>query len=272
MICQERHQGETSRCVGALLDGIPDAVLPGRNGYAPSAVFLNGFIGRFRLTKPTVETFTAADSSAAAYEQACRQAFDAAADGGFAWDLAIVQLEADFRMLPNASNPYFVTRAMLLKRGIQVQAISLQTMRLQKMNLAYSLSNASLAAYAKLGGVPWLLRSQPNTDHELVIGLGSHTEKSGRLGAGVRTVGITTVFSSDGRYMLEDRTAAVPFERYPAELKASLHRTVSRVRQEDAWRASDAVRLIFHVFKPLKSREVEVVEATVRDLGIDSWD
>jgi hypothetical protein len=127
-----------------------------------------------------------------------------------------------------------------------------------------------LATYAKLGGVPWLLRSQPNTDHELVIGLGSHTEKPSRLGAGARTVGITTVFSSDGRYMLEDRTAAVPFERYPFELKASLQRTIARIRLEDAWRASDAVRLVFHVFKPLKSREVDAVETTVRDLGLNN--
>jgi hypothetical protein len=139
VICQERHQGEASRCVGAFLDGIPDATLPGRNGYPPNAVFLNGFIGRFRMAKPMVETFTAADSAIAAYEQACRQAFDAAADGDFAWDLAILQLEAGFRTLPNATNPYFVVRAMLLKRGIQVQAISLETMRLQKMNLAFSL-------------------------------------------------------------------------------------------------------------------------------------
>src|SRR3954452_22031957 len=105
----------------------------------------------------------------------------------------------------------------MLKRGIQVQAISLTTMRLSTVNLAYSLGNASLASYAKLGGIPWLLRSQPNTDHELVIGLGSHTERSSRFGAGERTVGITTVFSSDGRYLFEDRTAAVPFENYPAE-------------------------------------------------------
>jgi len=244
--------------------------LPVRNGYPPSAVFANGLIGRFRMGKPTVETFTASSASADAYAEACRKAIDAAADENVPWDLAILQTEEGFRQLPHAVNPYFVVKAAMLKRGIHVQAFSLKTMRLPKMNLAYSLSNASLATYAKLGGIPWLLRSQPNTDHELVIGLGSHTERSSRFGAGNRTVGITTVFSSDGRYLLEDRTAAVPFEQYPAELKASLHRTISRIRDEDAWRASDAVRLIFHVFKPLKSREIDVVEATVKDLGLSN--
>ena len=270
VICQERHQGETSRCVGAFLDGLPDATLPGRNGYPSTAVFPNGFIGRFRMGKPTVETFTASSASADAYAEACRNAIEAAADKNSSWDLAILQTEEGFRQLPHAANPYFVAKAAMLKRGAQVQAFSLKTMRLPKMNLAYSLSNASLASYAKLGGIPWLLRSQPNTDHELVIGLGSHTARSSRLSAGNRTVGITTVFSSDGRYLLKDRTAAVPFEKYPAELKASLHRTISRIREEDAWRASDAVRLIFHVFKPLKSREIDVVEATVKELGLSN--
>ena len=270
VICQERHQGETSRCVGAFLDGMPDALLPGRNGYPPSAIFPNGFIGRFRLGQPTVATFTAVSASAGAYAEACSNAIEAAADKNFSWDLAILQTEDGFRQVPHAANPYFVAKAAMLKRGVQVQAFSLKTMRLPKMNLAYSLSNASLASYAKLGGIPWLLRSQPNTDHELVIGLGSHTERSSRRGVGNRTVGITTVFSSDGRYLLEDRTAAVPFEKYPTELKASLQRTILRVREEDAWRASDAVRLIFHVFKPLKSREIDVVEATVKDLGLSN--
>jgi hypothetical protein len=270
VICQERHQGETSRCVGAYLDGMPDATLPGRNGYPPSAVFSNGLIGRFRMGKPTVETFTASSATADAYAEACRNAIEASADKNFSWDFAILQTEEEFRQLPHAANPYFVAKAAMLKRGVHLQAISLKTMRLPKMNLAYSLSNASLASYAKLGGIPWLLRSQPNTDHELIIGLGSHTERSSRLGPGDRTVGITTVFSSDGRYLLEDRTAAVPFERYSAELKASLHRIISRVREEDAWRASDAVRLIFHVFKPLKSLEIDVVEATVKDLGLNN--
>jgi Piwi domain len=270
LICQDKYQGETSRCVGAFLDGIPDAVIPGRSSFPPTAPFQNGFIGRFRLTKSIVDTFTATDETAGAYEDACRRALDAASDRGFTWDLAIVQTESEFRLLPNARNPYFVTKAMLLKRGIQVQAITLSTMRLPKIGLAYSLSNASLASYAKLGGVPWLLPSQPNTDHELVIGLGSHTEKVSRLGAGTRTVGITTVFTSDGRYILEDRTAAVPFDEYPAALKESLLRTISRIRRENNWRSSDAVRLVFHVFKPLRDREVETVESTIKALGLEN--
>lgn len=89
VICQERHQGETSRCVGAYLDGMPDATLPGRNGYPPNAMFPNGLIGRFRMGKPTVETFTASSASADAYADACRNAIDAAADKNFSWDFAI---------------------------------------------------------------------------------------------------------------------------------------------------------------------------------------
>ena len=93
---------------------------------------------------------------------------------------------------------------------------------LSDFEYACALANASLATYAKLGGTPWLLKARPSTDHELIFGLGSHTRKDGRRGAGERIVGITTVFSSQGNYLLDARTAAVPFDRYPNALRDTL--------------------------------------------------
>ncbi|PWC92654.1 hypothetical protein [Azospirillum sp. TSO5] len=269
VICQAQHRGETSEFVARFLEGMPDARRPGRDGMPDMVPHGRGFIRRFGLTDARVETFVASGTGADAYASACRQALEAAVEGGFEWDFAFVQISADFRLLPGSRNPYFVTKAILLKRGIQVQEVTLDTIRMKSFPLACAMSNISLAVYAKIGGVPWLLRSQPNTDHELVIGLGSHTVKAGRFGAGERTVGITTVFTSEGRYLLEDRTAAVPFDQYATELQRSLKRTITRVREEDAWRSSDAVRLVFHVFKPFKGREAEAIERTVADLGLD---
>lgn len=269
VICQAQHQGETSEFVARFLDGMPEVRKPGRDGMADLVPYGKGFVRRFALTRARVDTFVAQAPDADAYAAACRRALEAAAESGFEWDFAIVQIAGDFRLLPGVRNPYFVTKALLLKRGIQVQEVTLDTIRMRPFPLACALSNMSLAAYAKLGGIPWLLRSQPNTDHELVIGLGSHTVKAGRLGAGERTVGITTVFTSEGRYLIEDRTAAVPFDEYADELQRSLVRTITRIREEDAWRSSDAVRLVFHVFKPLKGKEAEAIERTVAGLGLD---
>jgi argonaute-like protein implicated in RNA metabolism and viral defense len=149
-----------------------------------------------------------------------------------------------------------------------VQALSTETISLGDFEYACALANASLATYAKLGGTPWLLRARPSIDHELVFGLGSHTHKESRRGAGERVVGITTVFSSQGNYLLDAQTAAVPFDRYPLALRKTLLTAIERVRQEEAWRSGDAVRLVFHAFTQLRHETAEAVIAAVEELGL----
>ena len=87
-------------------------------------------------------------------------------------------------------------------------------------------------------------------------------------GAGERIVGITTVFSSQGNYLLDARTAAVPFDRYPNALRDTLVAAVERVRREEAWRAGDTVRLVFHAFTQLRQATAEAVIAAVASMGL----
>jgi argonaute-like protein implicated in RNA metabolism and viral defense len=206
--------------------------------------------------------------SAAAYTEACRKAVETAADGGFEWNLAIVQIDQDFKMLAEKDNPYFASKATFLKHRVPVQEITLETMQFVYSQIVYALNNMSLATYSKIGGIPWLLKSQPTVAHELVIGIGSQTISSSRLGAGERVVGITTVFSSDGKYLLDDRTAAVPFNQYKSELSRSLKRSIENVRRVDNWRSSDAVRLVFHVFNQMADSEAAAVATLVEELGL----
>ena len=49
--------------------------------------------------------------------------------------------------------------------------------------------------------------------------------------------------SAAGKYLLDDRTAAVRFDQYKAELSKSLARSIESVRRVDNWRSTDAVRL-----------------------------
>ncbi|WSH02359.1 Piwi domain-containing protein [Rhizobium ruizarguesonis] len=179
-----------------------------------------------------------------------------------------MQVEEEFKSIDDGSNPYYATKSVFLKRDIPVQSVRLETMSQAGSELVFSMNHMSLATYAKLGGVPWLLASRQTTAHELVIGLGSHTTTTGRTGPQQRYVGITTVFSSDGSYLLSDRTGVVPYERYADELYETLKRTVDTVRKQDNWRATDKVRLVFHMFKPLKDLEVEAIERTIQDLDL----
>src|SRR5262249_39919324 len=78
------------------------------------------------------------------------------------------------------------------------------------------------------------------------------------------------IFSSDGSYLLSDRTAVVPFEQYANALYETLKRSITTVRKQDNWRSTDKVRLVFHMFKPFKDTEAEAIERTVGDLGLQN--
>ena len=266
VICQARHEGQVDRFVAKFLDGMPDTV----SGQKNVARYGDGFLRRYQLERPNLEFFTAPTASTEDYMAASRRALAKASDEGFKWDLALVQVEEEFKALEDGGNPYFATKSTFLKRDVAVQSVRLETMTQPDKQLVFSMNHMSLATYAKLGGTPWLLASPQTVAHELVIGLGSHSVSASRIGSRERFVGITTVFSSDGSYLLTDRTAVVPFDQYSDALYETLKRAITTVRRQDNWRSTDKVRLVFHVFKPLKDAEAEAVEQTVKDLNLDN--
>lgn len=266
VICQRPYEGQVDTFLAKFLDGLPD-VTTGKGEWTRTP-YAKGFIRRYGLEKPKVITFTTAGSSSADYAAACRTAVESSTAGRFEWDLALVQIDKDFKELDDASNPYFATKAVLLKHRIPAQEVTLDTMRLADEQLVYVLNNMSVATYAKIGGTPWLLKTQPRVAHELVVGIGSQNFSTSRLGGNERIVGLTTVFSSDGKYLLDDRTAAVDYEHYSEELFKSLARSIEAVRAEDNWRSTDAVRLIFHVFKQMADHEADAVDKLIQKLGL----
>ena len=268
VICQARHEGQVDAFIAKFLDGMPD-VKTGRPGYQ-TARYGDGFLRRFQLERPNVQTFTTSSPSLSGYREACTKGLEYAANFGIQWDLALVQIEEDFKTLPGPHNPYYGTKAMLLKNHVAVQNFRLETMRQDPKGLVFTMNQMSLASYAKLGGRPWLLGAEQTVAHELVIGVGSHVASDSRIGGGTRHVGITTVFSSDGGYHLSERTNVVPFEDYSATLADTLKGTIIRVRDEDNWKSTDRVRLIFHMFKPAKDVEAEAIKAAVEALDLDN--
>ncbi len=268
VICQARHEGQVEVFVAKFLDGMPD-VKTGKQG-RETARYGDGFLRRFRLERPNVQAFTTTNPSISGYQEACRKGLEYAASLGIQWDLALVQIEEEFKSLPGDLNPYYGTKAILLKNHVAVQNFRLETMRQDPKFLVFTMNQMSLASYAKLGGRPWLLGSEQTVAHELVIGVGSHVASDSRIGGGTRHVGITTVFSSDGGYHLSERTNVVPFEDYSAALAETLKGTITRVRDEDNWKSTDRVRLIFHMFKPAKDVEADAIKAAVEALDLDN--
>jgi argonaute-like protein implicated in RNA metabolism and viral defense len=186
-------------------------------------------------------------------------------------DLAIVQIRDEYKKLRGNNNPYFVSKAAFMEAGIPVQAIKIENMEADEYQLAYILNNLALASYAKLDGTPWVISTIGPATHELIIGLGYTEIGQGRLGEKSRYVGITTVFQGDGRYLLWGLTREVEFDNYEAALLENLQTTIQYVKEENNWQQGDNVRLVFHVYKPLKNVEIEAIKQLVQSFTADRY-
>ena len=261
----------------------PQAALPTRNSIEPFELFLRkfrdgvtvdgkslpfgrGFLGIYGLQDINL-TFVEADAfTADAYHAAASKAVRMGAEGA-PWNLALVQTERDSRQLAPPKNPYLVAKAAFLSNQIPTQFVAFETFSMAPLNLAYTLSNLALAVYAKLGGIPWLIKSDKGIAHEVVIGLGSAAIGESRFSRKERIVGITSVFRGDGGYLLSNLSNAVPMSKYGEALTESLQATLQRVRNEMNWIRGDSVRVIVHAFKPMRNTEVESVKAALKEFS-----
>ena len=229
--------------------------------------FEKGFLRKYALQDVTYEFFVSDDQSPSAYKDACRQALEKHG-AGTKWDLALVQIEECFHQMAVDQNPYFITKESFLTHQIPVQEFEIETAQKEDRSLAFCLNNMALATYAKLNGIPWLLRANPTIAHELVIGLGSANVTEGRLGERERYVGITTVFSGDGNYHLSNVSKAVTMAKYPAAFLDTLRKAITKVQQDMSWQPKDHIRLVFHAtFKRFNQGEVDSVKTLMRELG-----
>ncbi|MGH8728998.1 MAG: argonaute/piwi family protein [Burkholderiales bacterium] len=247
------HQGHVERFAAQLRDGVPR---PGKQ-----QPFSQGMLRKFRLQgiQFVFVPVTSKDVRAQAYREA---ALETARHGV---DVAIVVVTDEDRNLYGANSPYYVSKAALMSQGIPVQMVRIQTVLEQ--GIAYSLNNIALALYAKLSGIPWTLSIQQRLVHEIVVGIGSARVGFDRLGERDRLVGITTVFSGDGNYLLANATAEVPADNYQDALLSSLESNLAELRRRFGWQPKDKIRIIFHQsFKRYKDTEAAAVAQLVSQL------
>ncbi len=269
VVCERRHRGRVDQLVAALRDGVGDGTwrqATSRRRRPPSNPFRGGLVGKFRLRRVQVEYEEVADISPDAYRAAIGRILTRLPRTP---DLGFVQTCRAFEELPDARNPYLVAKAAFMTAGVPVQAMHIETMEMAEANLAYTINNMALAMYAKLDGTPFVMSTRMPATHELVIGLGCSEVGMGRFGPRTRYVGLTTVFQGDGRYLVWGQTREVEFSDYAAALLENLRTTIRMVREQNNWQPGDQVRLIFHVYKPLKHVEMDAIRDLVSELVTD---
>jgi hypothetical protein len=260
VICQRTRRGRVEQFLYKFFNGV---TVPKLNRQP----FAKGFTRKYALDGAEYEFFLTEDNTAEAYNRAIRQALAHQTRKSFKWDLALVQIDEAFHQLYGDNNPYLTTKADFLAAQIPVQEFELETVDVPERNLCFVLNIMGLATYAKMGGIPWLIKANPTIAHELVFGLGSACIGEGRLGHREQVVGITTVFSGDGNYRLSNLSQAVPFTDYHDALLQSLRDTIDKVKRSMNWQHREHIRLIFHAFKPLKFAEAEAVKKLMEELG-----
>jgi len=246
-ICHKNNRGRFTNFLQNLFDGVTD-----------SRYFTKGLKGKFELHAVQSQVMDVSSYAVEEYTKAL------AAVGSQKPDLVIVEIDDMIKF--NDPLLYYKIKAIMLTREIPMQVVLKS--RIDGFN-EFILNSIALQLYAKLGGVPWVLKSSMSVDREIVIGIGhSILRKNSYAGAEQdRVVGITTFFSSDGQYLLSNKAKDVPYENYFQELLMNLKESFQALELANNWKEGDTIRLIFHIFKPIKNLEFDVVAALVKEFA-----
>lgn len=248
-ICHKKNRGTFTKFIHNFINGIPD-----------SKWFKDGFRKKYDFHEVCVEVKDVSEYKIEEYDTIFSSLTELP-------NIVIIEIPEDFKRLQPELNPYYKLKAKLLMLEIPVQFI--QDKNLSIKNEDTILNAIGLQMYAKLGGTPWVLPSNRSVDRELIIGIGHSIIRSREYKGAEqnRVVGITTFFSGDGQYLLSNKAKDVHFENYFQELLKNLNEAINTLQDTQAWKENDTIRLIFHIFKPIKNIEHDVVQELIKSFS-----
>jgi hypothetical protein len=203
-------------------------------------------------------------------EAAYRKAIEARLSSGEEVHGGIIVLFDEHAFLKGLQNPYIRTKALLLTLGIPTQEVRMWTVNQLPGSLQYTLQNFSISVYAKLNGTPWTVNQDRAISDELVVGMGFAELSGSRSEARQRFVGITTVFSGDGTYLLGNVSKECDYDGYPRMVQESMLGILKELKVRNNWQPGDTVRVIFHTHRPLRRIDVgKIVFACTQEVGAE---
>lgn len=249
IICHKEVRGKMGNFLKELIDGMPQ-----------SKYFTKGFKSKYELHNVVVDV-----REISAYDITEIQSITSK----LTYEPSIVLIEMPVRLKEIRSvteSLYYQSKAHLLSLQIPVQIVTSEIIQTYD---EYKLNAIGLQMYAKLGGVPWTIQTKESIDRELIIGVGNSVFRNNAFRGGdqERIVGISTFFSGDGQYMMSGNIKDVPYEQYFETLLTNLRESIQTLSKDYGWRIGDTVRLVFHIFKPIKDVEYQVVKELVKNFN-----
>lgn len=239
-----------------------------RDGIRGHKGFQAGMAKTFGLVNPKFEFVAATASFGGTPADQYRRAISEALSQGDLPDAALVVITDHDGSLPESSNPYLHSKAVLLMAGVAAQEARLSTITRRPYELQYILQNVAVALYAKMKGVPWTVDQDLTIADELVIGIGAAELSDSRTAERQRFIGITTVFRGDGNYLLGQLARESSYAEYPAVLRDSTRDAIEEIKNRNGWQPGDTVRIIFHAARPPRNVDfAQIMEDVVRTIG-----
>lgn len=152
---------------------------------------------------------------------------------------------------------YHTCKSILLSNGVPCQVVTAPKLQ-SPTQRSWILGNIALAAYAKIGGTPWVVAdTQPG--RELVMGVSRAQDEAQNY-----VVGFVTLFNQDGDFLLlHSKTPVVRWDEYID----GLEELVSDAYKEYKSSFGSPKSLVIHFHKRPGQRETEAVNRALNHLG-----
>lgn len=96
------------------------------------------------------------------------------------------------------ATPYYECKALLLEQGLLSQHVTSDLIQASSQ-FEWSVANIALAAFVKLGGIPWLVNDE-NADRHLLLGVGHSSLYDPEDRQVLRHIGFTACFTAAGAF------------------------------------------------------------------------
>jgi len=157
-----------------------------------------------------------------------------------------------------ASNHYFFLKYHFIRSGLSLQVVNYRKLS-EKNSLKWSTSNVALAMFAKMGGIPWIVK--PSNSNCLILGVGSSHRVNQDTKEITKYFAYTVCLDSSGLYKtLEVLADEETEEHYLDRLKTNL---INLLRSE---RFSGYKTCVLHLPFKIKQKEIESISLALKQV------
>lgn len=156
-------------------------------------------------------------------------------------------------------SPYYQCKALLLQEGLLSQDVTFELLN-DRSKFEWSVANIALAAFVKLGGIPWIVSGE-DSEQDLIIGIGSASLYDPEKRQRTRFIGFTACFSARGVFKFVSlANVAQSREEYLAMLENVVSSSLEKAEQL----GSSVTSLTLHVPKEMGWDETASIEKAVK--------